>query len=174
MYSRPRHAASIRCMDMWRRTSGSASCCTPSSTGCPRGHPKLLFKGGTSLSKAFDLIRRLSEDIDLVVHRDGLGFSGERDPAAARDISNKQRGALFGKLARACGAYVHGDLKGALAAAIAGMTTGYTIRPDEDEGDRQTLKRRAGATVCVRRCAHSPSFDVLPTSAPSPGSPSFS
>ena len=31
----------------------------------PDGHPKLLFKGGTSLSKAFGLIRRFSEDIDL-------------------------------------------------------------------------------------------------------------
>ena len=44
----------------------------------PAGHPKLLFKGGTSLSKAFGLIRRFSEDIDLVVHRDDLG-RGSRD-----------------------------------------------------------------------------------------------
>ncbi|MDE0211801.1 MAG: nucleotidyl transferase AbiEii/AbiGii toxin family protein, partial [Boseongicola sp.] len=29
----------------------------------PAGHPKLLFKGGTSLSKAFGLIQRFSEDI---------------------------------------------------------------------------------------------------------------
>ncbi|MBL4558315.1 MAG: nucleotidyl transferase AbiEii/AbiGii toxin family protein [Rhodobacteraceae bacterium] len=40
----------------------------------PDGHPQLLFKGGTALSKAFGLIRRFSEDIDLVVYRDGLGF----------------------------------------------------------------------------------------------------
>ena len=30
--------------------------------GLPAGHPKLLFKGGTSLSEAFGLIRRISED----------------------------------------------------------------------------------------------------------------
>ena len=49
----------------------------------PEGHPKLLFKGGTSLSKAFGLIRRFSEDIDVVVHRDALGFAGDRDPKAS-------------------------------------------------------------------------------------------
>ena len=31
----------------------------------PNGHPNLLFKGGTSLSKAFGLINRFSEDIDI-------------------------------------------------------------------------------------------------------------
>jgi predicted nucleotidyltransferase component of viral defense system len=31
--------------------------------GLPSGSPRLLFKGGTSLSKAHDLIRRFSEDI---------------------------------------------------------------------------------------------------------------
>ncbi len=55
------------------------------------GHPRLLFKGGTSLSKAFGLIRRFSEDIDLVVRRDDLGFDGDRDPASAEGISNNAR-----------------------------------------------------------------------------------
>ena len=45
----------------------------------PEGHPKLLFKGETSLSKAFGLIRRFSKDIDLVVHCGALGFAGDRD-----------------------------------------------------------------------------------------------
>ena len=49
----------------------------------PDGHPRLLFKGGTSLSKAFGLIRRFSEDIDLVVHRVDLDFAGDRDPTIA-------------------------------------------------------------------------------------------
>ncbi len=34
----------------------------------------LLFKGGTSLSKAWHLINRFSEDIDLVLNREYLGF----------------------------------------------------------------------------------------------------
>ena len=39
----------------------------------PDGGPRLLFKGGTSLSKAFGLISRFSEDIDITVFRDDLG-----------------------------------------------------------------------------------------------------
>ena len=49
--------------------------------GLPAGHPALSFKGGTSLSKVFGLIRRFSEDIDITVSRADLGFTGERDPA---------------------------------------------------------------------------------------------
>ena len=57
----------------------------------PEGHPRLLFKGGTSLSKVFDLIRRFSEDIDIVIRRDDLGFEGDRDPTVAEDLSNNAR-----------------------------------------------------------------------------------
>ncbi|MEO9511819.1 MAG: nucleotidyl transferase AbiEii/AbiGii toxin family protein [Flavobacteriaceae bacterium] len=35
---------------------------------------QLLFKGGTSLSKAWGLIERFSEDIDLALNREYLGF----------------------------------------------------------------------------------------------------
>ena len=41
--------------------------------GLPADGPRLLFKGGTSLSKAFGLIARFSEDIDITVFRDDLG-----------------------------------------------------------------------------------------------------
>lgn len=40
---------------------------------------KLLFKGGTSLSKIFHAINRFSEDIDLAVDYAALGFTGDRD-----------------------------------------------------------------------------------------------
>ena len=43
---------------------------------------KLVFKGGTSLSKSWNLIERFSEDVDLVLDRDFWGFAG--------DLSNKQ------------------------------------------------------------------------------------
>jgi len=39
----------------------------------------LLFKGGTSLSKAFGVIERFSEDVDLSFDRAGLGFGDESD-----------------------------------------------------------------------------------------------
>lgn len=37
----------------------------------------LVFKGGTSLSKAWNLIERFSEDIDLALDRKFLGFEGD-------------------------------------------------------------------------------------------------
>lgn len=44
--------------------------------------PRLLFKGGTSLSKAFGLIQRFSEDIDVTVFRDDLGI-----PASVEELA---------------------------------------------------------------------------------------
>lgn len=38
--------------------------------GLDARNPRLLFKGGTSLSKAFGLIQRFSEDIDITVFRE--------------------------------------------------------------------------------------------------------
>jgi len=37
----------------------------------------LIFKGGTSLSKSWNVIERFSEDIDLALDREFLGFAGE-------------------------------------------------------------------------------------------------
>ncbi len=58
----------------------------------------LIFKGGTSLSKAFNLIQRFSEDIDLGIDRQYLGFEG--------DLSKGQ----IRKLRRACHTFVSQDL----------------------------------------------------------------
>ena len=49
----------------------------------PEIGPHLTFKGGTSLSKAWQLIERFSEDIDVVIDRDFLGFGGEHSPERA-------------------------------------------------------------------------------------------
>jgi len=49
------------------------------------GH--LVFKGGTSLSKVFHIIQRFSEDIDLSVDPDWLGFGSDDLPAAASSRS---------------------------------------------------------------------------------------
>ena len=40
-------------------------------------HAEFLFKGGTSLSKAGNLIQRFSEDIDIAINPAVLGFSGD-------------------------------------------------------------------------------------------------
>ena len=54
----------------------------------------LVFKGGTSLSKAWKLIQRFSEDIDLAIDREFFGFKGE--------LSKKQRQ----KLRKESGKYI--------------------------------------------------------------------
>ena len=41
---------------------------------------RILFKGGTSLSKCYKLIDRFSEDIDLSLHMSDLGFEGDKAP----------------------------------------------------------------------------------------------
>ena len=104
----------------------------------PAGHPRLLFRGGTSLSKAFGLIRRFSEDVDLTVYRGDLGFAEQRDPTVA-DISNTKRKALFEELRAACSAYMLGELKGALTACLDEIVPGCRITTDEDDATEQTL-----------------------------------
>lgn len=105
--------------------------------GLPDEHPRLLFKGGTSLSKVFRLIDRFSEDIDLVVYRDDLGFDGDRDPTSAEFVSNKRRAALFKTLTEECSSYVLGDFRAALTSAIGELAGGCHVVPDTD--DPQTL-----------------------------------
>jgi predicted nucleotidyltransferase component of viral defense system len=43
----------------------------------------LIFKGGTSLSKAYKIIERFSEDIDISIDKSYFGMTGERDPEIA-------------------------------------------------------------------------------------------
>jgi len=46
----------------------------------------LVFKGGTSLSKAWGLLERFSEDVDLAIDRTFLGFSGELSRKQITDL----------------------------------------------------------------------------------------
>ena len=78
-------------------------------------HESLIFKGGTSLSKGFNIIERFSEDIDLAISHSF--FNVEK-------ISKSQREKLR-KLART---YVHEALSTQLDAQLAQMgVKGYTI-----------------------------------------------
>ncbi len=52
----------------------------------------LIFKGGTSLSKAYGIIERFSEDVDLSFQRADLGFGCENDPASAGTGKNGDDG----------------------------------------------------------------------------------
>ena len=66
---------------------------------------RLLFKGGTTLSKVFGIINRFSEDIDLAVDYTMLGFTGPRDPLR-QNLSKSKRAALLLEMLRECQRYI--------------------------------------------------------------------
>src|ERR1700680_3588534 len=66
---------------------------------------RLLFKGGTSLSKIFHAINRFSEDIDLAVDYTALGFTGDRDPRSG-EISKSRRASILDEMMTECRRYV--------------------------------------------------------------------
>lgn len=86
----------------------------------------LIFKGGTSLSKAWGLIDRFSEDIDLALDREFLGFKG--------DISRTQ----VGKLKDASNKFISNDFFNALTnefqkAGIKDVSIQIVDRKDPDD-----------------------------------------
>ena len=106
--------------------------------GLPPGHPRLLFKGGTSLSKAYQLIDRLSEDVDLVVFRNDLGFEGDRDPGSP-ELSGKRRKRLSQELKEQASIYICGQLKDDLSRQAAVISPESEISLDADDADCSTL-----------------------------------
>lgn len=87
---------------------------------------KLVFKGGSSLSKVWNLISRFSEDIDLAIDRSVFGLEG--------DLTKKQ----LKKLRKASSLFVKDvfvmDLQRTLDKK--GLTNHCTITPEPDgEGD---------------------------------------
>ncbi len=102
----------------------------------PDAATKLVFKGGTSLSKAHNLVRRFSEDIDLVVVREELGFSGDNDPINPHaKISGKERERLKERLKGEAAAFIGETIKPLLEQRFGPF--GATVRVDEQ--DAQTL-----------------------------------
>lgn len=103
----------------------------------PGAHEHFIFKGGTSLSKVWKVIHRFSEDIDISLSREWLGFSGQRDPEAA--ASRKQRAKLLEELSAACAEKLATDVAPALRQQIATEcgTDGWSL--DNSPEDPQTL-----------------------------------
>lgn len=89
---------------------------------------KLIFKGGTSLSKVGKHISRFSEDIDLAVDRSLFGLEG--------DLTKKQ----IKKLRKESSVFVREDFFMALSDAIKqyGLETLCTIEPEQDGKDDNT------------------------------------
>ena len=76
--------------------------------GLPSAHPRLLFKGGTSLSKAYGLISRFSEDIDITVFREDLGQAASIEELES--LSRKKREARLDAIKIACREYIQKTL----------------------------------------------------------------
>ena len=107
--------------------------------GLATGGPRLLFKGGTSLSKAFGLISRFSEDIDITVFRGDLGQAAE--VAELDALSGKKRRARLEAIRLACQAYIAGPLADEftqIAAAVIPVDR-FHLELDPDDKDGQTL-----------------------------------
>lgn len=104
----------------------------------------LIFKGGTSLSKIYDAIERFSEDIDVSIARDYLGFAGDADPENSE--SNSKRRKQIESLQNACVEKIENELLPALTKAFTlvlgdpgkeGSDVEWKLSIDED--DSQTL-----------------------------------
>ena len=82
----------------------------------------MLFKGGTSLSKGWNLINRFSEDIDISIDRDF--FLHDLGLSCAECKNNNQ----MKNLRKASRDYIHGTLSSELDAGLRALgITGYTI-----------------------------------------------
>ena len=68
---------------------------------------QLIFKGGTSLSKAYGIIERFSEDIDLSVHASAFGVEIEEN---FTELSRSQRENRIKTLYRAARQFIESDL----------------------------------------------------------------
>jgi hypothetical protein len=100
----------------------------------------LTFKGGTSLSKGWKLIQRFSEDIDVVIHRDALGFDGERSPEAASGSNERRR--RLEALRTACQVHIRDALAPALEARLHKRLDGrgaWSLIDHVGDPDGQTL-----------------------------------
>lgn len=108
------------------------------------GGPRLLFKGGTSLSKAYGLISRFSEDIDITVFRSDIGMAATLEELES--LGRNKRKDFLDRIKAACQDYIGNTLRAELE-AIAKQTmeaagkdpSTLRIVPDDQDQDRQSL-----------------------------------
>jgi hypothetical protein len=101
--------------------------------------PGPLFKGGTSLSKVYKVIERFSEDVDIVLDRHALGFTGEQDPPniAGTNKRNRKLDELAGKCSEIVQSTVHDELKNSFRSVLG--EADWKISVDPADADRQSL-----------------------------------
>ena len=100
--------------------------------------PRLIFKGGTSLSKAYKAIERFSEDVDLSLSRTDLGFADKHDPEES-GISKSESKRRLDKLVAACTTTISDQLLPSLAADFKGVLGNSGWKLELDPSDPQTI-----------------------------------
>jgi hypothetical protein len=96
---------------------------------------RLLFKGGTSLSKIFHAINRFSEDLDLAVDYTALGFTGDLDPRREA-ISKTKRAGILAEMMAVCRQYIAGEFLEAVNArfdTLLGATGSWSVTVSEQD-----------------------------------------
>lgn len=110
--------------------------------GLPELGQHLTFKGGTSLSKAYQIIDRFSEDIDLTIGRTAPYLADISDPMAA-DISGKERQRRIDTLKLTAQKFVAEIAKPTLEqhfTGIFGTADNWRILLDSEDKDAQTIQ----------------------------------
>jgi len=121
------------------------------------GEPRLLFKGGTSLSKAYGLISRFSEDVDITVFREDLGQNIE--PADLENLSGKQQRQKLDQIKKSCQIYIQGSLINRLNKIMAE----YQLAPvllDPSDPDQQTLLVQYPSVTYIQNSYIQPSVKI--------------
>jgi hypothetical protein len=100
----------------------------------------LTFKGGTSLSKCYNVIKRFSEDIDISIERPFLSKTKAIEPG--KDKSNKENQKRLKELQSACKTKIDEvivpSLKQAVAVALPNKKE-WSLALDEEAPDGQTV-----------------------------------
>ena len=91
----------------------------------PETGAHLTFKGGTSLSKCYNVIKRFSEDIDISIERSFLSQTQAIEPD--KEKSNKENQRILKELQLACKIKIDEIIVPGLKQAIA------SVLPDRDE-----------------------------------------
>lgn len=110
--------------------------------GMPLG-PRLLFKGGTSLSKGFGLISRFSEDIDVTVFREDLGQNISLEELER--LSSTKRKVRMQAIKEACQPFIQKTVRENLAKLMgdvlraAHIDASVRVDIDPDDPDQQSL-----------------------------------
>ena len=106
--------------------------------GLPAGGPRLLFKGGTSLSKGYGLINRFSEDIDITAFRADLNQAATVEELEA--LSSNGRKVKLDAIRDACQTWVRGTLREGMAARLVEFVGERgKVELDDSDPDGQTL-----------------------------------